>query len=176
MPSMLQMLTSRLGDDSTRRISQQLGADEAMTAEAIAVAVPLLLVALARNASTSRGAEALWNAVAKDHDGSILDASGWLERGSTSAGDSILGHALGEKCDVVQQALGEQTGLDAGTIRSLLSMLAPLVMGAVGRAQRVDGLNANSLTSTLASEEKVVSESLGSLALLLEAGRNDEIT
>jgi len=55
------------------QISGQIGADPQSTQTAVSAALPLLLGALARNASQPGGAEALAGALGRDHDGSVLD-------------------------------------------------------------------------------------------------------
>src|SRR5262245_57164297 len=68
-----QMVTQGLAGSAGKQIAQRLGVSESTATAAIAVAVPLLLSALARNASQPEGAQALHQAVANDHDGSIFD-------------------------------------------------------------------------------------------------------
>ena len=81
-------------------------------------------------------------AIEQDHDGSILDdISGYLNGTAnlsprTTDGEGILGHVLGDKQQPVAQALGSQTGLNSSTIMSLLPLLAPIVMGMLGKQAR----------------------------------------
>lgn len=178
MSSLVEMLTQQLGGDSTREISRQLGTDEGATGKAISAALPMLMGALARNASKPEGAQALAGALTRDHDGSVLDnVAGFLKRPDTQAGDGILRHTLGAKRDAIQQQLGRETGLDAGAVTKLLPMLAPLVMGALGRESRSKGLDVGGLTSMLAGERKVAegSASLGGLTALLDADSDGQI-
>ncbi len=178
MSSLLEMLTQQLGGDATSEISRKLGADEGATGKAISAALPMLMGALARNASRPEGAQALAGALARDHDGSVLDnVAGFLKSPDTKAGDGILRHTLGAKRDAIQQQLGRETGLDAGAVSKLLPMLAPLVMGALGRESRSKGLDVGGLTNMLAGERKVAesSASLGGLAALLDADSDGQI-
>lgn len=73
MDGLLQTLVPLLAGDTLSGISEQLGVDENKTQQAIALALPLLIGALNRNASTADGAEALTGALQRDHDGSILE-------------------------------------------------------------------------------------------------------
>ncbi len=178
MSSLLEMLTQQLGGDSTREISRQLGTDEGATGKAISAALPMLMGALARNASRPEGAQALAGALARDHDGSVLDnVAGFLKSPDTKAGDGILRHTLGAKRDAIQQQLGRETGLDAGAVTKLLPILAPLVMGALGRESRQKSLDVGALTNMLAGERKMAdsSASLGGLASLLDADSDGQI-
>ena len=48
--------------------------------------------------------------------------------------------------------LGQASGMNASSAASLLALLAPLVMGALGRTQRQGSLDAGGLADTLGSE------------------------
>jgi hypothetical protein len=135
--SLLETLGPLLGGDATRQVSRQLGVDEAQAGTAIQAAVPLLVGALQRQASNPASVDSLAGALDRDHDGSILDdIGGFLGSGGSAAGGGILGHVLGSRQDNVAASLGRSTGLDTGKAMQLLAMLAPLVMGALGRAKR----------------------------------------
>ncbi len=153
--SMLDMLQQRLGGDAVNQISKQLGTDPSTTQTAIAAALPMLVGALARNAQDPGKAGALANALGK-HDGSVLDdVAGYLGRGGdTSDGAGILGHVLGGRKENVETGLGQAAGLDASKAGLLLSMLAPLVMGALGKAQREKGLDTGGLAGMLGGEQQ----------------------
>jgi hypothetical protein len=148
------MLQDRLGNESAiKQIGAQLGTDPSTTQSAIAAALPMLVGALARNAQNPEQAGALNQALAKDHDGSILDnITSHLGQAQQSDGDGILNHVLGAKRAPVATGLGQVTGLDAGKAGLLLSMLAPLVMGALGKVQRERGLDPGGLAGMLGSE------------------------
>jgi len=73
MDGLLQTLIPLLSGDTLGGISEQLGVDKDKTQQAITVALPLLIGALNRNASTSDGAQALTGALQRDHSGSILE-------------------------------------------------------------------------------------------------------
>ena len=77
---------------------------------------------------------------------------GGVPAGKTTDGDGILGHILGDKRGAVEQGVARSSGLDAGTVGKLLPMLAPLVMGALGRAKKQQNLDAGGLASMLNQE------------------------
>ncbi len=154
--SILDLVTQALGSGGARQISQQLGIDEKTANSAIGGAVPVLMGALARNASSGGGAGALASALDRDHDGSILDDLGGFlgGGGAESAGAGILRHVLGGKQPQVAQGVGAASGLDAGKAGQLLSMLAPIIMGALGKAQRTQGLDPGGLGAVLGQEQQ----------------------
>ena len=132
---MLQQLLSGQAD----QIGARIGADPAQTQQAISVALPALLAGLQQQATPGSG---LQQAIEQDHDGSILDdLSGYLNGTAnltprTTDGEGILGHVLGDRQQPVAQALSSKTGLDMNTIMQLLPLLAPIVMGMLGRQAR----------------------------------------
>jgi hypothetical protein len=151
--SVLEMIQQRLGGQAVEQISRKIGADSGTTGNAIDAALPLLLAAMARNANDDSQARSLHAAVSQDHDGSILDdVPGYLNQDQTGSGAGILRHVLGGKQPTVQEGLGQVTGLGAGQTGQLLTMLAPLVMGALGRAKQERGLDAGGLSGLLSGE------------------------
>src|SRR3954471_15475061 len=158
--SLLEMLQQQIGGQAVDHISQKLGADRGTTGNAIDAALPLLLSAGARNAGNPQQAQSLDRAVSQDHDGSILnDVPGFINRAQSGPGAGILNHILGGQQQAVQNGLSQTTGLDAGRTGQLLTMLAPLVMGAVGRAKRENQLDSNGLSTMLTGEQERLKES-----------------
>ena len=146
MAELTESLTQLL-DERTHKISRRIGADEGQTRTAVHAAVPALLAALSTEAERGSG---LKQAVAEDHDGSIidqlseyLDGSAQLNPRATD-GDGILEHALGDRRPEMQQALSAKSGLDLGTIAKLLPLLAPILMGMLGKKGRTGGSGADS--------------------------------
>jgi hypothetical protein len=96
MASLLDSLGSVLGPQQIEQIAKQIGADPKQTEGAIGLALPSMISALARNSSTSQGAEQLSNALARDHDGSLLDKlPGLLGGGSSGGVGGMLAGMLG---------------------------------------------------------------------------------
>lgn len=180
MASLLDGLLQQLGGDTMRQMSQQLGTDDATTQKAVGAALPALVGALARNAQSPDGAASLAGALDRDHDGSVLnDLPALLGAGGGGAGASILGHVLGGKQSAVAGGIGAATGLDAAKSGQLLSMLAPIVMGALGQAKRTNGLDAGGLASMLGAERSAISGqgggALGSLMSLIDRDNDGSV-
>jgi hypothetical protein len=178
--ALLDMLQQRLGGDAVRQISNRIGADPGTTGNAIDAALPLLISALARNAGDTNQAQSLARAVSEDHDGSILDdVPGFVGSASEKPGAGILRHVLGGRQQAVQQGLGQATGLDAGKAGTLLTMLAPLVMGALGRAKRENSLDAGGLSTLLTGEQEHLKESapgvMGALSRFLDQNNDGSV-
>lgn len=171
--SLLGLLQQQIGGHAIDQMSQKLGADRGTTSNAVDAALPLLLGAIARNAGNPQQAQSLDRAVSQDHDGSILnDVPGFINRAESGPGAGILNHILGGRLQTVQQGLSRATGLDTGKTAQLLTMLAPLVMGALGRAKQERNLDAVGLSGLLAGEHEQLKESapgvMGALGRLLD--------
>jgi hypothetical protein len=142
--------------------------------------VPLILAALARNASQPQGAQELHQAVASDHDGSIFDQlSSYLGNPQAANGSGILGHVLGGQRPAVESNLAQATGIDQNSAGSLLEMVAPLVMGAVGRQQQQNGLDPDGLSQFLVQQQQAEAQTnpglMGTLSSMLDSNRDGNV-
>jgi hypothetical protein len=186
--ALLDDITSQLQGSTLSQLSRQIGADEQSTAQAISMALPMLIGGLARQAETPTGAQSLDRALAEDHDGSLLDnISAIFGPGTSGAADvavpralngaGILEHVLGRKRDPVQQGIGRATGLNGQQVGRLLMMLAPLVMAYLGRRKRSTGAGANEIGSELQRERQEVEQRApglgGILGQIFGAGGED---
>ncbi len=177
MSDLVQTLLSSFDANSVKAISQQLGMSPQNTGNAIQAALPLLLGQMGRNASQPEGANALMGALQRDHTGvnlsgllgSVLGAVGGSQAQSAGPsladGMAILGHVFGG--GGTQRAAAPQVptvpGLDSASSAKLMAMLAPLVMGALGRMAQGGQLSANSLGSLLGGESQRVAQAPSSM-------------
>jgi hypothetical protein len=177
-----QMVTQQIAGYAARVIAQRLGVSEATAQRAVQIAVPLIVAALARNAARPEGAEELHQAVNNDHDGSIFDnLAGYL--GNPQAADDgagILGHVFGEQQGAIQNSVAQAAGLDQQTAGSLLEMVAPLVLGAVGQTQRQNGLDPGGLSDFLNTQQQQTEAAApglsGALNSMLDSNHDGSVT
>lgn len=143
------LLKGPMGKQMVEGVVSQLGIEENKAQSAVSTAFPVLLSALNKNAE-SGDAPNILNALSK-HDGSALDnISGFLKGSDLSDGMGILGHILGNNQSQVAEKTAESTGLSAGQMSKVFAMLAPIVMGYLGKQKNQGGsLDAGSLTSML---------------------------
>ena len=172
-----ELLNGQLNSGAISQMSQAIGADQQSTANAVEAALPMIFGAMARNASTPEGASSLSGALDRDHDGSVLDdVIGFLGGASQGAGNGsgILGHIFGDRRPAVETGVSRASGLDMSQVSQLLMMLAPLVMGALGRTQRQAGLDPNGLAGLLGQQSQSMSNSpmMGVLSQILD--RNND--
>ncbi len=177
MDTLAQTLLQQLAGGGLSQIGQQIGANDQTTQSALSAAVPLLVSALARNASQPDGANALHKALSNDHDGSILDdIPGYLADPQAANGAGILKHVLGGQQATVTKGLAQGTGLDAGQIGQLLQIAAPLVMGALGQKQQQKSLDPQGLSAFLGNQHQTAQKSspdvMGVLNKMLDADQD----
>ena len=179
MSSILDAVRQQLGPDTIQQMSRSLGADPSATSSAVSLALPALLGGLANNAAKPQGAAALDHAL-NAHDGSVLDNLGGLLGGGAASGigGAILGHIFGGKRDSVEQGVGKASGLNAAQAAQLMAMLAPIVMGVLGRMKQSKGIDANQLPDVLQqgrAQAEQESPGLGGLGGLLDANHDGSI-
>jgi hypothetical protein len=178
--SIFESLADLQSPEAARALSRQLGTDEAATQSALAAALPALLGGLSRSGGSPGGAHSLLAALDRDHDGSILDdLLGALGSGQAESGEGILGHLLGARRGAVESQIGRQSGLDPASVGKILAAMAPLVMGALGRARRQGNWDADGLARELGAEraraEEAAPGSFGIFEKLLDADDDGEI-
>ena len=155
MSGILDLLNSDLGKTIISGVSGSTGTDQNKTSSVLTMALPVLMKAMERNASTPEGAQGLMSALGNKHDGSILDNLGGLFGGGVddnvkADGSKILGHVLGQKQNGVQQVIGQKAGLDAGSVGEILKVAAPILMGVLGKQSRQNNVsNPSQLTGLL---------------------------
>ena len=177
MNAITQMITQQLGGSASHAIAQRFGVSETTANTAIQMAIPLLVSALARNASQPQEAESLHQAVANDHNGSIFDnLTGYLQNPQSANGAGILGHIFGGQQPTIQNNLAQATGMDQSSAGGLLETLAPLVMGSLGQAQQQNGLDASGLSNFLNVQQQEAQttspDAMGMLSSMLDQNKD----
>ncbi len=156
-----------LTPDMIAKIASSLGIDRNVVQKAIGGAVPALLASLADVASTPNGARQLASTLAQQPTGSLESLKGLIggsgpntlaETGSSMLSGLFGGTAL----DTMAQSIGKFAGLDAGSGKSIIGMLGPVILGALGQQQRSAGLDASGLASLLSSQKDQIASAIPS--------------
>lgn len=154
MSGLLDLLNSPMGKQLISGVAGQTGQPENKTADVLSMAMPLLMGAMKKNASTPGGAQGLMSALSSKHDGSILDNLGGLfgggvDQGVMDDGAGILGHVFGSKQPQVENALSSKSGIDAGSISQILKIAAPILLGYLGKQTKQQNVNSPDALSGL---------------------------
>ncbi len=146
--NLLDLITGSAGSQVASQAENKFGVSRNQIIALMAVAAPLVISYLKNKAADKNEAEALNNALDRDHDGSILDDPSQAEA-REQEGSSILDHIFGQKKTTVENSLSEQTGISMSKIGPILGMLAPLIMGYIGREKQSNGVNSGGLGDLL---------------------------
>ncbi|WEK68385.1 MAG: DUF937 domain-containing protein [Candidatus Chryseobacterium colombiense] len=146
--SLLDLLTGNTSNQVAEQAENKFGISRNQIIALLAVAAPLIISYLRNKSQDAKEAEALNNALDKDHDGSILNDSSQLEA-RESEGSSILGHIFGGDRQNVENQLSQNTGISIDKIGPVLAMLAPVIMGYIGKEKQQNNVGAGGLGDLL---------------------------
>jgi hypothetical protein len=147
--------TQFLTPDVIAQIASFLGIDRNVAQKAASAVIPTVLAGLSDLVGTPAGANQLSKLLSQQQGGSPLDLlrdSG--AQGLAQTGTNMLSGLFGGRTmDTMAQAIGKFAGTGDIGGKSLLAMVGPLVLGALGQHQRDSGLDANGLASLLRSQK-----------------------
>jgi hypothetical protein len=141
-----------LTPDMIAKIAAALGLDRSLAQKAIGGAIPALLASLADVASTPNGARQLTNTLTQQSGSleSLKNLIGGPSQNSLAeTGSNMLSGLFGGgTLDTMAQTIGKFAGIGEGTSKSMLGMLGPVILGALGQQQRSTGLDVTSLLNS----------------------------
>lgn len=156
--NILDMLKDQLGGQIAGQLGGVLGEPEEKTKGAMDGMLGSILGGILGKSSTSEGAEELSKQL-DEHDGGLLDSIGDIFGGGgkheevAQSGGGILGSLLGDKLGGIGDLLSGASGMKSGSVLKMLGMLAPLVMGFLGKMKKSQGLDAGGFASMLMSQK-----------------------
>ncbi|MCX8533773.1 DUF937 domain-containing protein [Chryseobacterium luquanense] len=146
--SLIDLLTGNTGNQVAEQAENKFGISKNQIIALLAVATPLVISYLRNKSQDAKEAEALNNALDKDHDGSILDDTSQLDNRQDEGG-SILSHVFGNQKNNVENQLSQNTGISIDKIGPILAMLAPVIMGYIGKEKQQNNVGAGGLGDLL---------------------------
>ncbi len=165
--SLVSVVMQFLTPDMVAKIASGLGLDRGVAQKAVGGAVPALLSSLADLASTPNGARQLTNALAQQNPGSLESVKNLIvgsdQKTLAETGSSMLSGLFGGGAvDTMAQTIGKFAGIGEGTSKSMIAMLGPVILGALGQQQRSAGLDAGGLASLLGSQKAQIAAAIPS--------------
>ena len=184
MPTnLVSSVTKVLTPDLLARIASGLGIDQALVEKASSASIPALLATLSSLVAKPGGAAKLSDAVAQQQPGiltsiaNVIGGSGQKELIDTGLGalSSLLG---GSTISALTGAVSKYAGLGDNGSKSLMGLIAPLLMGVLGQQQRASGLDASGLADLLQSQKDNIVRALppGFAKYLSGTGILDRVT
>ena len=162
--NLMDLVKSQLGSGLMSAIAGHLGESEARTQSAVDGGLASIIGGLMGSASTTQSATNLLNLLMgkQQSSTSMSELLGMISGGSSSIGSLIqLGGPLlktvfGDKLGGVVDAVASASGVSKQSGSGLLSILAPLVMGALGKTTRDGGFNIGSLVGLLMGQKDFI--------------------
>ena len=155
------------------KLATASGLDGALAQGAVAAAVPSILSGLAGVAARPGGARQLANAVAEQPTDILSSIAGGFTRPTQIAekGSSLLSSLLGGGVlGTLASTLSKFLGIGEGSTHTLMGLLTPVIMGALGREQKAAGLDAGGLARMLSAQKEEIADAMPpGLSGLLEA-------
>ncbi|MBV8328129.1 DUF937 domain-containing protein [Chryseobacterium sp.] len=146
--SLIDLLTGNTSNQVAEQAENKFGISRNQVIALLAVATPLIISYLRNKSQDAKEAEALNNALDKDHNGSILNDASQVET-RQAEGSSILTHIFGGEKSAVENQLSQNTGISIDKIGPVLAMLAPVVMGYIGQQKQQSNVGAGGLGDLL---------------------------
>jgi len=163
--NLVKLLTDQFGGQIVKGIAGNLGVGEKDARSSMEGALPSILGGLINKVGTSSGADELYDVVnGKDYDGGMLNNLGSLFGGGTNSsllktGAGLLPMIFGGRSTMgnVIDIAGRVFGGGASRQRSVLSMLAPLVISFIGKRLRGgNNMNKSGLIDLLTGQKRNV--------------------
>jgi len=168
--NILGLLQNQLNDNLLTKISGLLGENKSGVTSAVGSALPSILLGLMQKGSEPNGAASLIKMIQEGkHDGGILDNLGSVLGGGSattdfvSSGKNLFGSLFGGKAGGITDLIASVSGISKNAIATLLGILAPIVMGFLGKTLKAQGsLNPAGLTSLLLGQKDYIKSALPS--------------
>ena len=130
------LLSGVIGNTVASTLAKKLNIDESKAKWVMTAAVPLIIAAINYNAKNKNQSASINNAL-DNHSGGVLgNLAGLFSQDSEADGSKIIGHVFGNNAGLVTDNLSQKSGLSSGQVGTVLSVIAPLVMGYLGQQKQ----------------------------------------
>lgn len=148
------LIINYLKDQAVAQVSKKIGIDPSiLQGEWGKDAIWSLISGLFHNSQKEEQLKQLDHAIQEDHDGSLFDdITSLLTKGEEW--HKIVHHILGDKQWVVAKLLAQKLGITIDQANMVLSFVAPMIMGALGKTKQETGADAYALKDMLQQEEE----------------------
>ena len=142
------ILGALTGNDAVGAISENLKIDSKQVSSVITNALPTLLGAMQKNASTEGGAASLAKALG-DHASNAGNIINNLKGSDLTDGNKILSHIFGGNLSSVIGGISKSSGVSSNGVSNILASIAPSLLALLGKGQQGSGTNAAGLAGML---------------------------
>lgn len=162
--NLVDLVTSQLTGDVLGKLAGLTGTSEAQTRSATNAAVPALLSAFGKMASTNSGASTLASSLGGLDLKMLGNLAGLLggsqASGLGSIGGSLLSSLLGNNLGSLVGTIASFAGMQPGIMKTLLTYLAPIVLGTVANSFKGAKPDAAGLTRLFSEQQDNIKAAL----------------
>ena len=126
------ILGALTGNEAIGTIADKFNLESKDVSSVINSALPSLLGAMQKNASTPGGAEALAKALG-DHASNAGNIINNLKGADLIDGSKILGHIFGGNLNSILSGISKQTGVASNAVSNILASIAPSLLAILGK-------------------------------------------
>ena len=162
--NIVDLVTSQLTGDVLGKLAGLTGTNEAQARSATNAAVPALLTAFSKLASTNSGASTLASSLGGLDLKTLGNLAGLLggsqASGLGSIGGSLLSSLLGNNLGSLVGTIASFAGMQPGIMKTLLTYLAPIVLGTVANSFKGAKPDAAGLTRLFSEQQDNIKAAL----------------
>ncbi len=161
--NIMSLVMQYFGPVILNKIAGSIGINSTLAQKAIAAAAPAILAGILARTTQPGGAKVLADMIGKQDPGLLGKLGEMIGTGKQASiveqGTSALGGLLGNSVlGSLAGALSKQAGLGIGASNTLLGLMAPAVLGTLGREQKSAGLDAAGLANMLMGQKKNIAD------------------
>jgi hypothetical protein len=159
--SVMQFLTP----DMVAKIARTLGIEPDVAQKVVSAAVPAILASFGGVAAKPAGAQQLSETLEQQRPDMLSQVAGAIggpdQKAIADTGSGLLSTLLGGSgLNGLVSAMSTFAGINQNASKSVLGLIAPMVLGALGQQQRSGGLDANGLANLLSSQKDQIAAAM----------------
>ena len=164
-PNLVSSIMQFLTPDMVSKIARTLGIDPDVAQKVVSAAVPVILASFAGLAARPAGAQQLSQTLEQQRPDMLSQIASAIggpdQKAIADTGSGLLSTLLGGGgVNGLASAVGNFAGINQSAGKSVLGLIAPMVMGVLGQQQRSGGLDANGLATLLASQKDQIAAAM----------------
>ena len=165
--NLLEIVKKQISGEVLQKAAAFLGEDTSASQKALNAILPSLLGGVVNQSTSISSATNLMNTLTTDnHDGSIFNSlnnllnGGSATQGLMAAGDGIVKSLFGNNTSGIVDWIASYAGMKTGSASGLMSLAAPVVMGAIGKQISGGQTGVSGLMSLLGGQTNFIKNAL----------------
>lgn len=159
--NLLDSIKGLISDDIIGKIAVSLGESSNGVEKAISGAIPTVLTGLLHHASAEGGSQNILNMASDAHKSGIVNnTEGLIGSLTTSPIGNMASSLFGDKLSGITRMISGFSGINETSAASVLGMIAPVALGALGGHAAVNHLDSNGISNFLDSQKDSILQSV----------------